>query len=300
MYIIGVDIGATNLKLGLIENSKIRDKYSVPTNDFDVVRQVISEIVRIVEKNNLKMSDIHHIGIGCPGIVIDGIIKESVNLGLAECDIAGIISSELGLKTIVRNDADMATLGEYNFGAGKGTKNMIMLTLGTGVGGGIIMNGRLYTGNGGAGEFGHVTLYKDGIKCNCGRFGCVEKYVSAIALSDKAKKAIMQTPSTIVQNGNQVYASSIVDAFINGDKCAIEIVEEYTNDFVEFLLNLCNIFRPEMIVIGGGITSGSKLIDICSRKVAQKNFGYKNSMPVKIVPALLGNDAGLMGSIITD
>ena len=168
MYLLGVDIGGTNLKVGLIKNKKIIDKIVVPTNKENVISQIEEIIGGLLSLHKLTAKDILRMGVGCPGIVVKGKVLNSANLNFQNCELQKILSKDLKIKTFVKNDADMATLGEYALGAGKGVENLIMLTIGTGVGGGIILSGNLYEGNG-AGEFGHVTLYKDGIKCNCGR-----------------------------------------------------------------------------------------------------------------------------------
>lgn len=295
MYNIGVDIGGTNLKLGLLKNNEIIDKITVATDRVDILNQIICNITNLLNKNNLNTSDIKKLGIGCPGIVLDGVVLESVNLGLRDCDLKKHFQSKLGIDTVVLNDADMATLAEYKLGGGVGTKNMIMLTLGTGVGGGIIIDGKLYCGNGGAGELGHVTMYKDGISCNCGRKGCAEKYLSALALSRRAKDELKHFPSSIIKNDDIIRASDLVKYYEMGDECAKKIVDEYVCDLSEYVQNLCNIFRPDLILIGGGVSYAPKIIDLTANLCKEHAYGYRNTPKVDIKTAKLGNDAGIYG-----
>ena len=298
MYLIGIDIGGTNLKIGLIKDEEIIDKIEQPTNSFDLIRQLVSVTFELVEKNNLKMQDITAIGVGCPGIIINGKVLESANLKLFDCDLQNILKESFKVPVIVKNDADMATLAENKLGAGVGSQNMLLLTIGTGVGGGIVINGQLYEGNGGAGELGHITYVKNGIPCNCGRDGCYEKYVSAKALSDRALKIMEEMENTIpVDETNTVHASVLSQKYDEGDKCAIRIVNEYVEDFANLVMSLCNNFRPEKIVIGGGITYAPNIIYMMAEYCKMYNYGYKGSPAVRIVKASLGNEAGILGTL---
>lgn len=296
MYLIGIDIGGTNIKAGLIKDGAIIEKKQEPTNTFDLVKQIESIINDLVESNNITMQQVSGIGVGCPGIIINGKVIESANLDLFDCDLTEILQNTFGVKVVVKNDADMATLAENRFGAGVGSKNMLMLTIGTGVGGGIIINGELYEGNGGAGEIGHITYVKDGIPCNCGRNGCYEKYVSAIALSERAKVQMDMVANTIPMHDDQVYASDLIQKYEEGDNCAKQVIDEYVEDLSNFIMSLCNNFRPDTLVVGGGISHAPKIITYVSSICKKYNYGYKGAPEVKIVLAKLGNDAGILGT----
>ncbi len=296
MYLVGVDIGGTNLKVGLIEGRQIIDKVVHATNSFDLVKQIVNAIYELLEKNKLKISDIEGVGIGCPGIVKDGVVLESANLNLTNFPLANILSDEIHLPVIIRNDADMATLAEYKF-LDKPCKNMLMLTIGTGIGGGIIVDGKLYEGKGGAGELGHMTFCHKGIKCNCGRMGCLEKYVSCVALVDQTDKAMTNYPHSIL-NIPEPKVSDIAQAYIQKDPCAQMVVNEYVSMLTDGVLSYCNIFRPDKIVIGGGITYAPIIIEMVANKCREQDFGYHNSPRVEIVPAKLGNDAGILGTLV--
>jgi predicted NBD/HSP70 family sugar kinase len=175
---------------------------------------------------------------------------------------------------------------------------MVLLTIGTGVGGGIIINGSLYEGNGGAGELGHTIYVKDGIPCNCGRNGCIEKYVSCIALSDRAKQLLEEYPNSIIEKSDEIYASTIYSAYEQGDECAKVLINEYVEDLSNLVLNYCNIFRPDTIVIGGGITHAQGIINLVSKKCKELKYGYNATPSVNIVASALGNRAGVMASSV--
>lgn len=297
MFLVGIDIGGTNLKIGLIEDGKIIDKTQVPTNSFDLIKQVESVTYEILNKNNLDIKEISGIGVGCPGIIINGKVIESANLKLFDCDLQKILLSTFQVPVVVINDADMATIAENKLGAGMGSKNMLLLTIGTGVGGGIIINGELYSGNGGAGELGHITYDREGIQCNCGRKGCYEKYVSAGALSNRALDLMQTMENNIpIRDDGKVYASDLMVKYEEKDACAIKIIDDYVVDFSNLAMSLCNNFRPEKIVIGGGITYAPSIITMVADRCKMYNYGYKGAPAVKIVAANLGNDAGILGT----
>ena len=296
MYLVGIDIGGTSIKMGLINDGEIVSKIDAPTNTFDIIKQIISMTYELLENNNLQINEVSGVGVGCPGIIIDGKVVESVNLHLADCNLKEILMEEFKVPVVVKNDADMATLAENRFGAGANSKNMVMITIGTGVGGGIIVNGELFVGNGCAGELGHITYDRGGILCNCGRKGCYERYVSAIALSNRALALMESMPHNIPIHDGLVYASDLILKYNEGDKCAIQVIDEYVEDMTNFIISICNIFRPEKIVIGGGITYAPQLITMIDDCCKKYNYGYRGSPAVKIVKATLGSNAGIMGT----
>ena len=295
MYLIGVDIGGTNLKVGLIKNQKIIDKIVVPTNSFDLIKQIVFVIDELLGNSNLSRTDLRGVSVGYPGIVIDGKIIKGSKFQLDNFDLQNYLETELKTTVIVKNDADMAVLAEKELG-GVFAINMVMLTIGTGVGGGIIINNQLYEGTGGAGELGHVIFRKDGLPCNCGRSGCVEKYISAIALSNRAKEKMKQMPNSIILDNNEVKASDLIRAYEQGDKCAKIIVDEYVEDLTEYLIDICNIFRPEVILIGGGLSYAPQIINKVAFLCKERHYGLKNASPVIIKNAQLGYDAGILGA----
>jgi glucokinase len=295
MYVIGVDIGGTNLKVGLISNMLI-DKEVVPTNSFDLVKQIINTIDLILSRNDLSHENLLGIGVGCPGIVDNGVVVESINLNLRDFSIKEHLESYFNCDVIVKNDGDMATLGEHKYGAGENVPNMLMLTIGTGIGGGVIINNQLLQGNRGCGEFGHINLIKNGIPCNCGRLGCFEKYASYTALLNMVKDNLKDYPNSTLRNIENLNAQIIYNEYKNGDGCATFVIEEYTDYLKEGILDYCNIFKPDKIVVGGGISYVSEIINIVKEKCKKEFFGYRNSSEVDIVPAKLQNDSGMLGA----
>lgn len=297
MYTIGIDIGGTNLKVGLIEDGRIIDKIILPSNTFDIIRQLISTTFELLEKNKIEQRLVTGVGVACPGIIDEGKIMSSANL-VIDCDLQTILSQELNMPVVVKNDADMATLAENKLGSGENVPNMVMLTIGTGIGSGIIIDSKIYEGVGGAGELGHLIWQRNGKPCNCGRNGCAEKYLSANALSQRALELMETMPNTIQINDGQVYASSLVQAEQSGDTCAKIIIDDYVDEFADYLTGICNAFRPNKIVIGGGIINAPTIIDRIAKACRVKYYGYKKSKAVDIVPATLGNDAGMMASYV--
>lgn len=296
MYIVGIDIGGTAIKCGLIDNGKVVAKEFVKTEPHDVMNGVKKAFGLLLEKNKISPKDVEKIGVGVPGIIDNGVVLHSANLDLANVDIKKEMAKITGIPCETRNDGDMATLAEYNFGAGVGTKNMLMLTLGTGVGGGIIIDGKLYNANGSS-ELGHIPFVYGGEKCGCGGSGCVERYISCSALIRLANK-YMDSKATSLKGIQNLQVSDIDSAFVSGDSVAIDVVEDYTSKLAVALSGYCNMFRPEMIVIGGGMTHAPHIVDRAIEKLASLNYGYKNAPKVKVTLAKLGNLAGILGAVI--
>lgn len=297
MYVIGVDVGGTRIKCGLISEGQIISRIEENTNTFDLVRQIENIIKRVVEENRILGEEIIGVGVGFPGITINGVVWESANTGLKDCNLEEVLKRDLGLNVKILNDGNMAVLAEYKYGAGEKLPNIVMLTIGTGVGGGLIINGNLYEGHGG-GELGHITYEKNGRPCGCGRKGCVEQYVSYSALSSSAKELMETMPNTIDFSENGINANSLIAAYQRGDECAKIILNEYVNDLSECLLNYCNIFRPNKIIIGGGLSYCEDIIKMVAKACKDKNYGYNGAPAVDIVAAKLKNDAGILGASV--
>ena len=298
MYYIGVDVGGTNLKIGLIENKSIVDQRVTKTNALDVIRQIVASVKELVADNNLTMQDIAGVGVGFPGMMKNGRVIHSPNIQLDDCPIQAILQDHLGVTTIVKNDGDFAAFAEHEIGAGVGSTNMIMLTIGTGIGGGIIINNEIYQGRGGAGELGHILCVPNGKQCRCGRHGCAEQYVSLSALHDLAVEKMAIYSDNNISKAEGIRAIDIMNAYHNNDECAKTIVMQYVDMLTDVVLNYCNIFRPDTIVIGGGLTYASDIIEMVAKNCEDQNFGYIGAPKVKIVSAMLGNDAGILGSVL--
>ncbi|MBE5739072.1 MAG: ROK family protein [Clostridiales bacterium] len=301
MYVIGIDIGGTTVKAGLIDGTKIISKLSAKTDTEHVMKVVAKVLKELMAENNVKASDIKGISLGCPGILRQGVVLLSANLKLSNCNLLDEMEKITSLPVIVKNDGDMAAIAEYGLGVGKGSTNMVMLTFGTGMGGGIILGGKLYEGQGGAGEVGHIPLVYGGKECGCGNKGCMERYVSCAALSDLAKEMLSEGRESILVKEDKIQASDIEKAYLAGDEVAKDIVEEYTNRLVYAFTAYSNIFRPDTIVVGGGLVHAPEIVNLAIEKAKAIGYGYKGAPPVDIKIASLGNDAGILaGAVLFD
>ncbi len=296
MYRIGIDVGGTAIKCGLIDVDKIICREFVKTDPQDVIGGVKNVLEKVLSSSKVEPKDIERIVVGVPGISKDGVILYSANVKLEGVDVKKEMSKFTDIPVDVRNDGDMATLAEYTLGAGKGTKNMLMLTLGTGVGGGIVVDGKLYSGQI-TSELGHIPFIYGGEACGCGGHGCVERYISCSALIRLAKSK-MKDRETSLKNIEDLHASDIDVAYMNGDDVAVCVVEEYASKLATALCGYCNILSPDVIVIGGGIVHAPHIIECAIEKLKQMNYGYKNAPKVEVRLASLGNLAGILGAIV--
>lgn len=307
---IGLDIGGSSIKGGMInEKGKISNYFYMDTvKDEDpeiTVKKIIDLINEFIKEHNYKTEEILGIGCGVPGVIdsTNGIVTFSGNLKWHNLPIQRMLEEGTGLPVRITNDGNAAALAEAKYGAGKKYKSFLMVTLGTGVGSGIIIDGELYEGNFGKGaEFGHSLLVMDGRQCSCGRKGCLEAYASATALKKDAKAAMENNKQslmwTLVKKNNGKLDSKIpFDAAKAGDKCAQEVVNNYVKYLSEGLLNYFNIFRPEAVILSGGIAEeGEYLISKVRNYCAKKKFGLKMAPAVDIIKSEVGYDAGKIGA----
>lgn len=308
---IGVDVGGMSVKVGIVnEQGEITSKKVIKTEIGDqnsFVQKVGDLVNEILTENNISKSQIKGIGVGCPGSVstLDGVVKYSENIKWVDCQVKKIIEEKTGIPTYVGNDADCATIGEVKFGIAKGYTDVIMITIGTGIGGGMVINGSLYTGyKGMAGELGHITLVYGGVQCACGRKGCYEKYASATGLIRLTKEFMLTDTNKTSQMWQEVCGDiekvSGITSFKcakNGDKLANLVVEKYIEYVSEGLLNYCNIFRPQAIVLGGAISNeGEYLTSKIVKYLEERAYGYSGTPKVEILTAKLKNDAGIIGA----
>ena len=308
MYYIGIDLGGTNIAAGLVnESGKIIMHKSIPTlkeRAPEAIAQDMIELCKgIMVENNLTEKDIYSVGIGTPGFIDSeqGIIIYANNISFNNFPMGQIMKEAIGLPVYVGNDADCAALGEVTSGIAKGCKNAIILTLGTGVGGGLVINERIFSGSfPGGGELGHQVIIQDGKYCTCGRNGCLEAYASATALIDDAKEVATANPDSILNklvggDLSRMNAKIPFDAAQQGDMVGQELVTAYIGYLATGIVNLINIFKPEMIVLGGGVSKQKeKLIEPLVEMV--KKEVYAGDFRTKIDVALLGNDAGIIGA----
>lgn len=306
-YFIGIDLGGTFIKGGIVDESGdliVLEKTPTGVEDGNLkICENISKLaLSLIKSANLKTDDIVGIGMGAPGMIDSdkGIIICSENLYFENFHIADKLSELTGLHVKVANDANVATLGEVKFGAAKDKQNAIMLTLGTGVGGGMVCNGRLIEGNKGAGaELGHTVIAMGGELCSCGRRGCAEAYASATALIRETKKAMNANKDSKMWN---IGSTANVDGktafdFADTDPCAKTVVENYIYALATTIVNFANIFRPEAIIIGGGVCAQGESLTVPLQKIVnQEIYAGKLGPEVPVVVATLGNSAGVLGA----
>ena len=308
MIAIGIDIGGMSIKGAAVDsNGRVYEKFSMPFIKGEPGEETIRKLAEIVKEyiaaNNLE-NKIAGIGLGSPGTldVKNGIVNYANNLGWENLHVADIFHEVLPYPVRLTNDANAASLGEAKYGAGKSYNSIIMLTLGTGVGGGIIIDGKLYEGNQGKGaELGHSVIVVDGEQCTCGRKGCLETYASATALIRETKKAMHFNKRSLMwkvcPDIDLVSGKVAFEAAKQGDKVAIDVLDNYIKYLGEGILNFCNIFRPNVIVLSGGIANaGDYLFDRVNTYVKDRYYGYKGTPEVKVVPAELGYDSGKIGA----
>ncbi len=310
---IGIDIGGTNLVAGLVNDKfELVDKVSTPANssrpDTEIVNDIITLSLQVMEKNNITVEDVESIGIGVPGCYDTdaGLILHCENINFHNTPIAKMIQEKINVPVFLGNDADCAALGEAYAGATKDANNSVMITIGTGIGGGIIINKKIYNGfNGCGGEVGHMVIDVNGERCNCGRKGCWEQYGSATALVKQTKKAIIENPDSLLSklvDGNPENAGgkTSFEAMRSGCPVGKAVVEKFVEYFSAGITNIINIFQPEMIVIGGGVSKeGQPLIDMIMKHVSAERYAKETDLPkTTLCTAVLGNDAGVIGAAL--
>ena len=315
MYTIGIDLGGTNIAIGICDAElNIITKGSVrtlPDREPELIIKDMAALAKeLLEKSNISLDEVEYAGIATPGTVnpATGTVEYANNLPFFNFPIAEIFKSYLAVKEVfVANDANAAALAEALAGAAKGSKNSLMVTLGTGVGGGIIIDGDIYTGgvNSAGGEIGHTVIVAGGRQCSCGRLGCWEAYSSATALTKMTEEKmtelkIVGIDSLLFDEANRrgkVSARTAFDAMRRGDRYASEIVDKYIFYLAEGITNMINIFQPEVLSIGGGVCNEKEYLTKPLEELVSK-YQYTRSNPskTKIVTAILGNDAGIIGA----
>lgn len=310
MYRLGIDLGGTNIATGVVdENFKIIGLGKVKTNAPRPAEEIVDDMVKsalmAVKDANLTINDIDSIGVGTPGSVVQttGVVTYSNNLGFYNLPLAEMLEKKLGKKVYIENDANAATYGEYIAGAGKGTENFVAITLGTGVGGGIIIGGKIYSGsNFAGGELGHTVIQMNGEACTCGRNGCFEAYASATALIRQTKQAMIKFPESKMweicnKDINSVSGRTAFDGARSGDEAAIGVVNDYINYLSVGIANIINTFQPDVFCVGGGISNEGEYLMAPIRKLVKgENYARNMEKNTEIKAATLGNDAGIIGA----
>ena len=310
--VLAIDLGGTKIFTAIISNKGqvLAREYHLTLADEEpqsVINRILSAIDHLLNQRNIDSSQLDSISIAAAGAIDfdKGLITSSPHLpGWHDVPLRDIVKEKYRVNTFLINDASAAALGEHHFGAGRGVNNLILLTVGTGIGGGIIINGRLYSGaSGSAGEIGHTTIDVNGPRCSCGNTGCLEALVSGTAVAKEAIKRIGQgerSSLTEIVGGKieNITAEEVLTAARGGDSLASEVILKAATYLGVGLVNLVNIFNPEMIIIGGGMAKMGDLLLNPARQVVRERAFQLSAQAVQIVPAQLGDDAGVLGAAV--
>ncbi|MBP5744757.1 MAG: ROK family glucokinase [Lachnospiraceae bacterium] len=302
-YVFGVDVGGTTVKLGLFDpEGEVKEKWEIPTRKEDNGDHIIADIAESIKEkmsaNSIDRMDVVGVGIGVPGPVKeDGTVLLAANLGWGKRNIAMELGELLRVPVMAGNDANVAALGEMWRGGGRGYKNMVAVTLGTGVGGGIIIGGKIVSGSTGAGgEIGHIHLEdEEPAACGCGGHGCLEQYASATGVVRIAKKKLAFSDTASVLRDKEITAKDIWDAVKEGDELAIGVAKVYGEYLGKGLAAVANVVNPDIFVIGGGVSKAGEVLIDYMRPYFEK-YVFPGAKNVKFALAVLGNDAGIYGA----
>lgn len=304
-YVIGVDLGGTKISTAISTlEGKILKQTVVATKadegEKPVLDRIIGTIEEVLKGANISSDQVEAIGIGSPGPLDakKGVIITTPNLPFKNCNVVAPIKEKFGIPVYLDNDANVAAIGEYMFGAGKGTKNIVYFTVSTGVGGGAVLNGQAYRGNtSNALEIGHMTVDANGPRCNCGNIGCLEAIASGTAIGKKGMEAAQTKVETSLKNYDKITSYEVFVEAKKGDAVAKEIVDNAMNYLGIGVANAISIFDPEMVIIGGGVSKVGDILFDTVRKVVNKRCFKSMAEACKIVPAGLGTDAGVVGAV---
>lgn len=314
MYRIGVDLGGTNIAVGVIsEDLKIVGRGTVKTNCPRPAEEIFDDIAKAVDMAvadaSISMDEVVSVGVGTPGTVnkSNGYIEFANNLDFKQVPAKDMLEARIGKPVYLDNDANCAALGEAVAGVGKGAKDFVAVTLGTGVGSGIIIDGKIICGsNFAAGEMGHMVISVDGEQCNCGRRGCWECYASATALIRQTKDAMKHNHDSVMwqivnDNIDAVNGRTAFDAMRQGDRAGKEVVDKYVYYVASGIINIINALQPEFICVGGGIANEKEtLLEPIRTHIRRERYSHYATKQTKIVAAELGNDAGIFGAALLD
>lgn len=313
---LGIDIGGTNIAVGVVdENFNIISKVTCKTQKSNSEEELCNAIIEVSNQAmrdvNVSIDEIPFIGIGCPGTVNveDGIIEYSSNMFIKNWNISEVLAAKMSKPVLIENDANAAAIGEYIAGAARGYKNAIVITIGTGIGSGIIIDGKLYSGSNFAGaEIGHMVIDFNGRECNCSRKGCWETYSSATGLAKTTKEYMLKNSadqtimwSLVEGDIEKVGGRTAFQAMRLGDRVGKKVVDEYINYFGCGLTNVINIFQPDVVCIGGGVShEGDALIEPLKKYIKRERYSKYSLNQTEICAAQLGNDAGIIGAAVLD
>ena len=306
MLYIGIDVGGTNLKAGLVdETGKILAVERCPLN-FQGPEQFAEDVARLAAsaagKGGVAPESLAYVGMGLPGAVSGGDILFTTNIPMKDVPIERLFRRHLDLPLLLGNDADCAAVGEFLCGAGRGTRDFAVVTLGTGIGCGLLLGGKLHGGPASS-EAGHLVICHGGELCNCGRRGCWERYASATALIQQTKAAMAAHPESLLhaiaaENGGVVEGRTAFQAAQAGDETALAVCRQYVEYLADGTISLINILRPEAVAIGGGVAAAPEhlLLEPLREIVARESFSSHGGITTRVLRAELGNDAGIIGA----
>ncbi len=313
MYRIGIDLGGTNIKAGVVDEkytivATAKCKTRMPRPAEDIIADMASTARKAVEAAGLTMDDIACVGVGSPGTCNEetGVVEYANNLRFENVPLRRLLSGLLDKEVFIGNDANAAALGETLAGAARGARSSVCITLGTGVGGGIILDGKIYSGFNFAGaELGHTVIVMDGEPCTCGRNGCWEAYASATALINQTRRAMEAHPGSemwkLAGNLDKVDGRTAFDAMRRGDAAGKAVVDAYIHYIACGLINMINIFQPEILCIGGGICKeGDTLVTPLRKEIEDARYSKSCENQTRLCVAELGNDAGIIGAAFLD
>lgn len=312
LYYVGIDLGGTNIAVGVVDENyhiaaRANRKTHVPCTPDEICDQISGTVFDALENANITLDNLKYIGIGTPGAVNrdTGIVEYANNLHFTNLELRKLLKDRIGKEIIIENDANAAAYGEYKAGVLKGSKNALAITLGTGVGSGIIIDGKIYAGtNFSAGEMGHMVIVAGGRQCTCGRKGCWEAYASATGLINMTKESMEKSGKSsemweIAGSLENVDGRTAFDAMRKGDADAKKVVDEYIYYLACGIINCINIFEPDKLCIGGGISNeGENLLVPLREYVSRESYAKHSKVQTVICKAKLGNDAGIIGAAL--
>lgn len=304
-YVVGVDLGGTKISTALSNlNGEVISQTTVPTNasegEIPVLNRIIESVEKVIKDGSVTYEEIKGIGIGSPGPLDaeKGTIIYTPNLPFNNFNLVEPLNKKFGVPVFLDNDANVAAIGEYMFGAGKGAKDVVFFTVSTGVGGGAVLNGKVYRGHtSNALEIGHMTVAPDGPRCNCGNIGCVEATSSGTAIAKRGQEALTSKVETSLRKYETVTSYEVFTEAAAGDPVCKDIIDNALNYLGIAVANAVSIFDPEIIIIGGGVSKAGDIVFDTVRKVVDKRCFKSMAESVKIVPAGLGTDAGVIGAV---
>lgn len=309
MYYLGIDIGGSNIAAAVVGSDmqiigRTKSKVRTGISPEEFCDDIMAAAKIAVSASGIDMADCAYCGIGCPGVISShsGVLEYSNNLGYCGLPLGYEMSKRLGMSTYIENDANCAALGEVSAGAAKGAESALVVTIGTGIGGGIVIGGKIFSGvNGIAGEIGHMVICPGGDECTCGRKGCWEAYASVTALKRRTRDAMQADPDSLMwkyaPSLDKVSGKTSFEAARDGDASATLVVESYIYYLAEGLTNCINILQPEVVCLGGGLSNeGEALLVPLREHVSRYRYGRGNIRQPRIVAAQLWGDAGIIGA----